>query len=82
MDFDVDVFARWIISIRPEYVWLGFNSKSNPKLPEPTPEKLRKFVARLLRAGIPIRGKTLRGMKLGIHRPMRVISVREPGLLE
>jgi protein gp37 len=42
LDFDHKTFANWICSIRPEYVWLGFNSKpESVALPEPTPEKVR-----------------------------------------
>lgn len=32
MDFDLDVFRDWIVSIKPEYVWLGFNSKPNARV--------------------------------------------------
>ena len=36
IDFDVQPFAKWIIKIKPEYVWLGFNSKvKSVSLPEP-----------------------------------------------
>jgi DNA repair photolyase len=63
MDFDLEVFARWIIELKPEHVWLGFNSK--PKqlvLPEPTPEKVRALIRALGKAGVPVKGKDLRGM--------------------
>jgi hypothetical protein len=65
IDFDVDVFAGWIININPEYVWIGFNSK--PKsvyLNEPSEYKVREFIAILLEHGIKIKGKDLRGMSL------------------
>lgn len=62
MDFDEDVFPQWIVDLKPEYVWLGFNSRPKAvKLPEPTPQKLRKLVKVIRRAGIDIRGKELRG---------------------
>lgn len=32
MDFDLNVFRDWIVSIDPEHVWLGFNSKSRSKV--------------------------------------------------
>jgi len=64
MDFDVDVFASWIIKINPELVYLGFNSRLKPKLPEPTPDKLVEFAKLLGAAGISIVGKTLRGLEL------------------
>ncbi len=61
LDFDHQTFAKWIRSIRPEYVWLGFNSKpESVALPEPTPEKVQKFAGLLKKAGIEIRGKQLR----------------------
>jgi hypothetical protein len=67
MDFDDEIFPQWIVDLRPEYVWLGLNSKSKQvALPEPSPEKLQKLVEVVSRAGIPIRGKTLRGLDLGI----------------
>ena len=68
MDFDVDVFSKWILKIRPEYVWLGFDSR-DCGLPEPTEAKMREFTAILSGNGIPVKGKTLRGMELpGVER--------------
>lgn len=67
LDFDVDIFARWIIALKPEYVWLGLNSKPGQvTLPEPPAEKLRKLVKALTRAGVEVRGKELRGLDLCI----------------
>jgi len=67
MDFDIDVFANMIVDIKPEYVWLGFNSKpKSVQLPEPSADKLRAFTRALTEAGIPIRGKDLRGLDLGL----------------
>jgi hypothetical protein len=68
MDFDEDVFPQWIVDLKPEYVWLGLNSKDKPKLPEPSPQKLRKLVEVLVRAGITIRPKELRGLDIGIPK--------------
>lgn len=67
MDFDADVFSRMIVELAPEYVWLGFNSKTKPVLPEPNTDKLREFVRSLTEAGIPIRGKDLRSLDLGFE---------------
>ena len=65
LDFDLKTFFNWIRSIKPEYVWLGFNSKpKSVKLPEPTEAKVQELVNRLLDAGIEVRGKTLRGVVL------------------
>jgi hypothetical protein len=67
MDFDADVFPQWLVDLKPEYVWLGLNSQPEPvQLPEPSHEKLRALVNVLVRAGIEIRGKELRGLDLGI----------------
>ena len=69
MDFDEDVFPQWIIDLEPEYVWLGLNSRPKAvQLPEPSPQKLRELVKRLKDANIEIRGKELRGLKLGIPK--------------
>lgn len=70
MDFDVKTFANWIVRIKPEYVWLGLNSREKRvRLPEPSPDKLREFVEILVRHGIEVRGKKLRGMELpGVKR--------------
>jgi len=36
MDFDQEVFLSWIIQIKPEYVWIGYNSRpKSVRLPEP-----------------------------------------------
>jgi len=65
LDFDPEEFAEWIIRIKPEYVWLGFNSRTKEvKLPEPSAEKLHQFVSILNKHGIRIKGKDLRGIKL------------------
>lgn len=67
MDFDEDVFPKWIVALKPEYVWLGLNSKPEAlELPEPSPKKLRKLVKMLVRNGIEIRAKELRGLDLGM----------------
>ena len=65
MDFDVDEFAEWLISLKPEYVWLGFNSRPRSvSLPEPTKEKMLALAERLKKAGIQVRGKELWGLDL------------------
>lgn len=65
MNFDVKTFAKWILKIKPEYVWLGFNSKNKSvSLPEPSIEKVQRFIKILHEHNIEIRGKTLRGIKL------------------
>ena len=68
MDFDPRVFAGWMRRLRPEFVWLGLNSKpKSVKVPEPAPEKLQTFTELLVDAGIEVRGKDLRGIKLPVR---------------
>jgi len=65
MDFYADIFAKMIVKLAPEYVWLGFNSKpKSVQLPEPDVDKLRVFTTLLKQAGIPVREKELRGLDL------------------
>ncbi len=65
LDFDVSEFAGWILQIKPEYVWIGYNSRDKEApLTEPSAEKMKAFVAILLANGIPVRGKKLRGIAL------------------
>ncbi len=65
LDFDLDVFIRWIVELNPEYVWLGFNSRpKSVKLSEPSEAKVQELADALAGHGIEVRGKTLRGVKL------------------
>ena len=65
MDFDLEVFAGWIVDLKPEYVWLGLNSRpGRVQLPEPSPEKLRGLVQALDNAGVEVRFKKTRGLQL------------------
>jgi uncharacterized Fe-S cluster-containing radical SAM superfamily protein len=65
MDFDVDVFSRWIVSLTPEYVWLGFNSRRKQvELSEPSEKKLKQLARVLVQHKIPVKGKELRGFRL------------------
>lgn len=71
LDFDLAIFTKWISIIRPEYLWLGLNSREKRlKLPEPTPKKLFKLAEALINQGIEVRGKTLRDwvMPDGLNR--------------
>jgi hypothetical protein len=62
LDFDPDILGSWLTSIRPEAVWLGYNSKpKGMQLPEPSMEKTKGFVEQLERAGIVVRLKKMRG---------------------
>jgi hypothetical protein len=66
LDFDLDVFADWIKSLKPEYIFLGYNSR--PKqvvMPEPDQGKLIAFIQELKKFNITVKGKDLRGIKNG-----------------
>lgn len=47
MDFDLETMVRWMKLIGPNYISIGANSKKIVKLPEPSPEKVRKLVTEL-----------------------------------
>ena len=46
MDFDISTMIWWIKEIKPIFVSIGADSKSN-KLTEPTPDKIKKLIANL-----------------------------------
>ncbi len=56
MDFDVDVLARWISDINPEFLNLGADSKRHD-LPEPSRDKIDELVEALASYGIELREK-------------------------
>ena len=56
MDFDIDIFLQWIRTINPEQVNIGADSGGN-NLPEPSPEKLRKFIQALQAGGTKVHVK-------------------------
>lgn len=64
LDFDLDIFLNWMLMLKElEYIWIGYNSKPKAvSLPEPNREKLKQFIIELLRNGIRVRGKNLRGL--------------------
>jgi len=65
LDFGVGGMMTMLGEIKPEYVWMGFNSK--PKhvfLPEPSPDKVLELAAKLKAEGILVRAKALRGLVL------------------
>jgi hypothetical protein len=57
LDFDVDIFARWIIAIRPEFVNIGADSKGH-NLPEPPAEKINELVRIIREARIKVNIKS------------------------
>jgi DNA repair photolyase len=56
LDFDVDVLAGWIASIRPAFLNLGADSKGHG-LPEPSVEKVLALTEKLHEHGIELREK-------------------------
>jgi hypothetical protein len=62
MDFDPDAFLQWIINLKPESVYLGYNSHAQRVgPPEPSEEKLCEFIRALQHSGVRIETKDLRG---------------------
>lgn len=49
MDFDHDVMVAWIKEVRPEFVYIGYNSldSKDKHLPEPTINKTKMLIASL-----------------------------------
>jgi hypothetical protein len=65
MDFDLEIFSRWILDLNPEYVWIGYNSRPKKvSLPEPNKDKLLELINIIQSSGIKIKGKDLRGLTL------------------
>jgi len=61
MDFDMEIFIEWIVSIKPEYIWIGYNSRPKEvQLPEPTKEKVEQFIKLLENKGIIVKKKEMR----------------------
>ena len=61
MDFDIDIFTEWIKNIKPEYVWIGYNSRPKEvQLPEPSKEKVEQFISLLEKEGIKVKRKEMR----------------------
>ena len=56
LDFDLDIFSKWIRQINPNFVNIGADSKKH-SLPEPTPDKIHGLIAKLNEYGIEIREK-------------------------
>jgi hypothetical protein len=64
MNFDIEIFTDWIRQIKPEYVYIGFNSRPNRvTLSEPTLNKVQHFINELKKF-TDVKGKELRGLKI------------------
>ncbi len=59
MEFDLDRLFGWIQELKPEVVWIGYDSKRS-SLSEPPLEKVQAMISRLERTGIEVRLKTIR----------------------
>jgi len=58
MEFNHYIFLEWIKKIKPEYVWIGYNSRPKLcKLPEPSRNKVEEFITALERNDIQVRRK-------------------------
>ncbi len=65
LDFDLEIFSRWILDLNPEYIWIGYNSRPKQvNLPEPGKDKLLELINIIHSNGIKIKGKDLRGLAL------------------
>ncbi len=70
-----DVSTNWIIKTKPEHVWLGYNShEAETPLPEPPHRKVVELAEALLKRGIKVKGKDLRGLDMpkGVIMPKAV----------
>ncbi|KKL67362.1 hypothetical protein LCGC14_2135770 [marine sediment metagenome] len=65
MDFDLGVFSERIIDLRPEVVWIGYNStRYAAPIPEPPAWKVNALIYELRQAEIEVRPKDLRGLEI------------------
>ncbi|OGS19955.1 MAG: hypothetical protein A2252_01530 [Elusimicrobia bacterium RIFOXYA2_FULL_39_19] len=62
IDFDHDIFLEWIVDLKPEAVWIGYNSRPKEvQFPEPDKQKLEKLIAAIRDAGVEVKEKDMRG---------------------
>ncbi len=59
LEFNDTILTEWILKIKPEIVWIGYDSRNN-KLPEPSLEHTQSFVSELLGNGVDVRTKLMR----------------------
>jgi len=59
IDFDLEIFTKWVIDIEPYIVYIGYDNYNN-KLPEPELYKVLNFIRTLTHAGITVIEKTIR----------------------
>lgn len=56
LDFDTDIFVKWITEIKPDFVNIGADSK-NCSLPEPSAKKIKQLIYFLQKGNITIKKK-------------------------
>jgi len=59
LDFDLEVFWRWVDEIKPILVYIGYDNY-NQKLPEPSIMKTRQLISKLEKASILVIRKSIR----------------------
>ena len=59
LTFNLNVLFKWIKSIKPEVVYIGYDSKNN-HLPEPTLAETRELIEQLHISGIDVKEKLIR----------------------
>ena len=60
MDFNFETFTGWIMDINPLCAYIGYNSRNQPKLPEPPRVKTESLIKTLEANNIPVRRKLIR----------------------
>ncbi len=65
MNFDLSIFSERIIDLRPEVVWIGYNStRYAAPIPEPPAWKVNALIYELRGAEIEVRTKEMRGLEV------------------
>ena len=60
LDFDLKGMVRRVVELKPEYVWVGMNTRGREvRLNEPSREKVKALIRSLKRAGVEVRRKYL-----------------------
>ena len=60
MDFDHEIMLKWIKQIKPQLVWMGYDSKMKCDFPEPKLEKFMKLYRAIEGMRIKVKLKTVR----------------------
>jgi hypothetical protein len=64
LSFDHDVMLKMIKDINPEMIWLGFNSKIKPVLPEPTQKEFNNLHKALKKEGFKVTLKAAESIQI------------------